>query len=150
MTNFDCKIIDAKRSDVDIIYNLDLEYEHDRYSKELIEESLSNSSYINIIAYKNDFAVGYVSVSSVVDEGEILKIVVAKEYRKLGIGNALINDILERLKCKGVSTVFLEVRSDNIPAKKLYEKNGFVKISERQKYYNDGADADIYRLSLLC
>ena len=58
-------------------------------------------------------------------------------------------DILARLKNKGVETIFLEVRSNNMPAKKLYEKNGFIKISERQKYYSDGADADIYRLTFL-
>ena len=147
MTN--CKIVDGCINDADVIYNLDAEYEFDRYSKELIEESLVNSSYINLLAYKEDIPVGYISVSSVIDEGEVLKIVVAKEYRKLGIGNALVMDILARLKNKGVETIFLEVRSNNIPAKKLYEKNGFIKISERQKYYSDGADADIYRLTFL-
>lgn len=144
-----CRIVDSSINDADIIYNLDAEYEFDRYSKELIQESLVNSSYINLLAYKEDKPVGYISVNSVIDEGEVLKIVVAKEYRKLGIGNALVMDILARLKNKGVETIFLEVRSNNIPAKKLYEKNGFIKISERQKYYSDGADADIYRLTFL-
>ena len=144
-----CRIVDSSINDADIIYNLDAEYEFDRYSKELIQESLVNSSYINLLAYKEDKPVGYISVNSVRDEGEVLKIVVAREYRKLGIGNALVMDILARLKNKGVETIFLEVRSNNIPAKKLYEKNGFIKISERQKYYSDGADADIYRLTFL-
>lgn len=150
MIKCDCRIVDSSINDADIIYDLDGEYEFDRYSKELIKESLNNSSYINLIAYNGDIAVGYISVNSVIDEGEVLKIVVAKEYRKLGIGSALVRDILARMKDKGVETVFLEVRSNNIPAKRLYEKNGFVKISERQKYYSDGADADIYRLSFLC
>ena len=149
MNNSVCDIINATSNDVDIIYKLDAEYEYDRYSRELIRESLGSSSYLNLIAYKDSNAVGYVSVSSVIDEGEILKIVVAREYRKLGVGDTLIKEVLSRLKINGIETIFLEVRSNNIPAKRLYEKNGFIKISERQKYYSDGADADIYRLKLL-
>ncbi len=147
MTNY--KIVNSTINDADIIYNLDAEYEYDRYSKDLIKDALNNLSYINLIAYKDESAVGYVSVNSVIDEGEVLKIVVAKEYRKLGIGNGLVTEVLAKLRDKGVETVFLEVRSNNIPAKRLYEKNGFVKIGERKKYYGDGADADIYRLTFL-
>ena len=148
MINLDCKIRLANIADIEILYNLDSEYEYDRYSKDLIINSVNNDSYINLIAVQDDVPVGYVSVSTVIDESEILKIVVAKEYRQRGIGYALMCDVLARLKDNGSKTVFLEVRSNNTPAKKLYEKNGFVKIHERQKYYNDGADADIYRLSL--
>ena len=36
--------------------------------------------------------------------------------------------------------IFLEVSADNIPAQKLYKKNGYVKIGVRPKYY-DGVDA---------
>ena len=148
MINLDCKVRLANASDIDIIYNLDGEYEYDRYSKELIIESVNNNSYINLIAMQGNIPVGYVSVSSVIDESEILKIVVAKDFRQKGIGYTLMCEVLGRLKNNGTRTVFLEVRSNNFPAKKLYEKNGFIKIHERQKYYNDGADADIYRLSL--
>ena len=148
MINVDCVVRLANYNDIDIIYNLDGEYEHDKYSRELIADSVNNQAYINLIAMKGDSPVGYVSVSSVVDESEILKIVVAKDYRQQGIGYTLMCNVLKRLKDNGSKTVFLEVRSENVPAKRLYEKNGFTKIHQRQKYYNDGADADIYRLSL--
>ena len=148
MINLDCVIRLADCNDIDIIYSLDGEYEYDNYSRELIADSVNNQAYINLIAMKGDSPVGYVSVSSVIDESEILKIVVAKDYRQQGIGYALMCNVLNRLKDSGSKTVFLEVRSENAPAKRLYEKNGFIKIHQRQKYYNDGADADIYRLSL--
>lgn len=149
MSKFECVIVEAGLEDLEIIYNIDTQYEFDRYSKELIKESLNSSSNLNLIAYMKKAAVGYISVSFVVDEGEVLKIVVAEGYRELGIGSALIQDVVTRLKNKGVQVIHLEVRSNNIPAKRLYEKNGFVKISKRQKYYSDGADADIYRLNFL-
>ena len=33
-------------------------------------------------------------------------------------------------------SITLEVREDNIPAIKLYEKNGFIKKAKRKGYYN--------------
>lgn len=147
MINVNCVIRLADTNDIDIIYNLDGEYEYDKYSKGLIADSVVNDTYINLIAMQDNKPVGYVSVSTVVDESEILKIVVAKDYRRQGIGYTLICNVLDRLKDNGAKSVFLEVRSENMPAKKLYEKNGFVKINQRQKYYSDGADADIYRLN---
>lgn len=147
MININCEIRLADSNDIDVIYNLDGEYECDKYSKGLIAESVANNNYINLIAMQDSVPVGYVSVSTVIDESEILKIVVAKSYRQQGIGYTLMCNVLDRLKGNGSQTVFLEVRSENVPAKKLYEKNGFVKINQRQKYYSDGADADIYRLN---
>ncbi len=144
----ECSIVVAGLQHIDIIHRLDSEYEYDRYSRQMIEDSISSSSYINLVAYNDQEAIGYVSVSNVVDEGEVVKIVVAKSYRRNGVGKALILDILSRLKDKNVKSVFLEVRASNTPAKMLYEKTGFQKINQRQKYYGDGEDADIYRLSL--
>jgi ribosomal-protein-alanine N-acetyltransferase len=44
--------------------------------------------------------------------------------------------------------MLLEVRSDNAPALALYERFGFMRISQRPKYYPDGGDALILRASL--
>jgi ribosomal-protein-alanine N-acetyltransferase len=139
----------ARTEDVDVIFDLDQQYEFDRYSKELIFESICNERNFNYIAYCNDVAVAYISFSCVVDEGEIIKIVVAKDFRNMGIGSFILRYAIDKLQAVGVNALFLEVRSSNIPAKKLYEKNQFVQIHKRLKYYNDGEDADIYRLSLL-
>ena len=42
----------------------------------------------------------------------------------------------------------LEVRKSNISAQKLYEKNGFKKISVRKNYYDNIEDAFIYLKAL--
>jgi ribosomal-protein-alanine N-acetyltransferase len=43
--------------------------------------------------------------------------------------------------------IFLEVAADNIPARKLYEKQGYIAIGKRPKYY-DGVDAIIMEKQL--
>ena len=38
----------------------------------------------------------------------------------------------------------LEVRADNVPARRLYERHGFEEVSVRRRYYRqpDGPDVD--------
>ena len=43
-------------------------------------------------------------------------------------------------KGNGLETLFLEVRSKNTPAIKLYNSLSFKKISERKNYYKDPVD----------
>jgi len=49
-----------------------------------------------------------------------------------------------------VTTAFLEVRSGNLAAQKLYEESGFKAIAQRSNYYSDPAeDAVVMSLVLM-
>lgn len=49
----------------------------------------------------------------------------------------------------GIKSIFLEVRCDNEPAKKLYEKHGFSEVGRRRNYYTEPVcDALIYKAEL--
>jgi RimJ/RimL family protein N-acetyltransferase len=56
----------------------------------------------------------------------ILGMGVIQGFRGQGIGGALIAVALEAAKRKGLTRIELTVRTDNEPARKLYEKFGFV------------------------
>lgn len=80
---------------------------------------------------------------------ELLFIYTAKIHRGHGLGRALILDLIARAhQTVGLESIFLEVRESNQNAIKLYEHQGFMLISKRQKYYSNGEDALVYRLSL--
>ena len=83
---------------------------------------------------------GFIVYRIVVDEAEIITIGVNPEMRHQGIASAMIGIIENNLKNQGVKKIFLEVASNNIPAQKLYENSGFVRVGLRPKYY-DGVDA---------
>ena len=70
----------------------------------------------------------------------ILRIGIKKEYQGRGFGKKLLKELLEILKEKGIKAVFLEVRENNAPAIRLYEKNGFRVLGKRRGYYS-GEDA---------
>ncbi len=85
---------------------------------------------------------GFIIWRTVADEAEIISIGVAPNARRSGIAGAMILLMEQELKKSGIVNVFLEVSEVNIPAKKLYEKYGFVPTGKRPKYY-DGTDAII-------
>lgn len=61
---------------------------------------------------------------------QILSIGVLETHRGKGIGTELVQRALEYLHSSGVRTVKLEVRPDNVPARRIYEKMGFVGVGE--------------------
>lgn len=61
---------------------------------------------------------------------QILSIGVLEAYRKKGIGTKLVERALEYLSSYGAKTVKLEVRPDNMPARRIYERMGFVSVGE--------------------
>lgn len=89
-----------------------------------------------IIVSQNGFAVW----RNVADEAEIITIGVAPDARRNGIASAMLVIIEKNIKNQGVKKIFLEVASNNIAGKKLYENNGYKVVGMRPKYY-DGIDA---------
>jgi ribosomal-protein-alanine N-acetyltransferase len=146
MDELDLKV--AEIDDAVLIHFIDSEYQHENYSFNMIKNTLKDKNCINIITYQNNVAIGYISYNCVLDEAELLKIVVLKNFRSRGFGKKIMLKSIEILKNKNIKTIILEVRKNNDIALKLYEKVGFIKIHERQKYYRDGEDAYIYKLSL--
>ncbi|MGV9802307.1 ribosomal protein S18-alanine N-acetyltransferase [Mycobacterium sp. NPDC003449] len=72
-------------------------------------------------------------------EYEIHTIGVDPDFQGLGIGRSLLGLLLDYASD---GTVFLEVRTDNLPAITLYESAGFVNVGLRKRYYRaSGADA---------
>jgi ribosomal protein S18 acetylase RimI-like enzyme len=80
---------------------------------------------------------------------ELLFIYTASANRGQGIANKLLNDLIKRAGATdGIESLFLEVRVSNTSAIRLYEKSGFVRQSIRPRYYSNGEDALVYRLTL--
>ncbi|WP_297475112.1 ribosomal protein S18-alanine N-acetyltransferase [Thermococcus sp.] len=74
-------------------------------------------------------------------EGHIMSIAVDPEYRRNGIGTALLTEVIERLINEGARYIGLEVRVSNERAIRLYESLGFRRIKRIMGYYADGEDA---------
>lgn len=97
-----------------------------------------------VAARADDKLVGYAGISRLGRtppfEYEIHTIGVDPAYQGKGIGRRMMNDLLDGIDPGSV--VYLEVRTDNVPAIALYESLGFEKMGVRKRYYQaSGADA---------
>ena len=96
-------------------------------------------------AVVDDEIVGYVGLAAVDGTGDVQTIAVRRDRQGTGIAGALLDALLTEAEVRGCSEVLLEVRADNAPAIRLYERRGFERIAERPRYYSDGVTALIMR-----
>lgn len=87
---------------------------------------------------------GFITYSVNIDTADLQDLYVAEDCRKKGVGIALVSAFINDAAKMGVKKLFLEVRESNLSAIKLYEKAGFIFLSERKKYYGDGENARVF------
>lgn len=137
----------AKSSDLDDIYDLDVQTFAMPWSKEALSYDIleNDNAFVIVAEYEGQFA-GYADIWTVLDEADLNSIAVRVDFRRKGIGDAIMFAMTEMLSANGVETINLEVRVSNIPAIKLYKKYGFKECGVRPGYYLDnGEDALIMK-----
>ncbi|MBU0467007.1 MAG: GNAT family N-acetyltransferase [Nanoarchaeota archaeon] len=100
---------------------------------EELKKDLKRSKTIIFVAEVYGKIVGYITASfqgktpytKTKKKSAIDDLFVLGEYRKKGIGKALINKTLDLSKSKGIKIVSLSVSSSNLPTLKLYKRFGF-------------------------
>jgi ribosomal-protein-alanine acetyltransferase len=92
--------------------------------------------------------VGFASAHVVVDEVDLQIIATHPEWRRRGVGRALLTEVLRMAREEGAVVVHLEVRVSNDPAQALYEELGFEVVGKRARYYADGEEACLMSLRL--
>ena len=80
---------------------------------------------------------GFIASRLVTDELHINNVAVRAEYRRSGIGSALLLSVINEGASKGAQKAFLEVRAGNAPAQALYARCGFRIVGQRRGYYSD-------------
>ena len=93
------------------------------------------AGYTCIVLERADTIAGYGILSVAAGEAHVLNLCVDPEYRRLGYGDRLLDEMLRRAKAASVKEVFLEVRPSNVNALSLYRKKGFRQIAHRRAYY---------------
>ena len=137
----------AKSSDLDDIYDLDVQTFAMPWSKEALSYDIleNDNAFVIVAEYEGEFA-GYADIWTVLDEADLNSIAVRVDFRRKGIGDAIMLAMTEMLSANGVATINLEVRVSNMPAIKLYKKYGFKECGVRPGYYLDnGEDALIMK-----
>jgi ribosomal-protein-alanine N-acetyltransferase len=99
-----------------------------------------------LVAEDGGVLVGYAGLLTAAQQADVLTLAVACDHWGEGTGTALLVALLAEAQRRGCTEVFLEVRTDNARAQRLYRRYGFTEIGIRRGYYQpSGADALVMR-----
>jgi len=155
----DCNIRRAEPSDLISIMEINLKTLPEHYSDYFYESLLAELPEAFIIAEIGGKHVGYIMCKTeygfsnfkklgFVKKGHVVSIAVIDEFRKKGIGNALVEESVNGVKLRNCDEFYLEVRCSNNDAVRLYEKLGFVIKQQLNAYYRDGEAAYLMAIEL--
>jgi [ribosomal protein S18]-alanine N-acetyltransferase len=136
-----------KMKDEDILAVSSLELgcfsSHPWPEKEILYELHGNPVAFLYVATNGDEVVGYIDFMITFDSATINRIAVNENERKKGIGQALLDKMVEicHKQKEPVEFITLEVRPSNAAACQLYLKNGWKEVTVKKGYYDDGEDA---------
>ena len=87
------------------------------------------------VAKMDDKITGTISLLDIGDrKGALRKMFVDKDYRgkQFGVGQQLLNKLIEWAKQKGFTEIFLGTTEKFIAAQRFYEKNGFKEMAKKE------------------
>jgi ribosomal-protein-alanine N-acetyltransferase len=129
----------------------------EHYSEYFFESILRELPEAFIIAEINGKTVGYIMCKiefgfsnfrklGFVKKGHVVSVAVLPEHRGKGLGKALMLEGINGVMNRKSDEIYLEVRTSNESAIKMYQKLGFQIKSKLRTYYRDGEDAYLMAL----
>lgn len=128
-------------SDVDeIIGIIDDAFPYVTFTKKKVIKKLSNKNFLLLKSVRGNIFTGFLEVEFIdVSKARLNAIYVIDAFRCQGFAKKLIDEAIHEIRRKKISEFFLLVKEDNIIAKKLYEKSGFV----FEKFHDKKLDGSI-------
>lgn len=105
------------------------------WTYENLAESLENDTAHFFVALDDEKVIGYIGVNVISDSCFIDNIVVYPEYRRQGVGKALLKIAALTADVMGADFISLEVRESNYAAIALYRSMGFEVMGLRKNFY---------------
>jgi len=133
-------IEDASIRDLDRLYEIESEcFLEEAFSKAQIAQLLKDYNSISLVARVVEDIVGFLISTVYADRkalhGHVLTIEVLPTHRRSGVGKALLDEVENIFRQKGVKSLTLEVREDNVAAIGLYRRLGYEVVGQLKNYY---------------
>jgi ribosomal-protein-alanine N-acetyltransferase len=101
-----------------------------------------------VVRRPGDEVVAYIVFWQIRDDVQVNNIAVHPDCRGLGIGEALMQFAIAKVRGEGAAFMTLEVRPSNTAAVALYQKLGFEVLGTRKNYYTK-PDEDAFVMGLV-
>ena len=143
------KMITSDLDEIEKIENVCFKHPYTR--SQLEYELLENPITHLYSAIVDNEIVGFIDFQITFNSSSISQIAVKEEFRRKGIANLLLGQMLKDLESQEdfVEFITLEVRKSNEVAQAFYKKHKFNLITTKHSYYDDGEDALYYVRNLV-
>lgn len=133
----------VRNTDVDPVARLAVRTLKERYDPEWLAKhaDLHGGTFLVARDVPTNEVVGFAVAQSQEAEGHLLALAVDRQLQGRGIGRALLADVRERLRTQGAMRMHLDVRWDDLYARRFYAREGFEPAGLKEGVYADGADA---------
>jgi len=138
-------------ADVDAVMAIEAQAYSHPWSRGNFLDSLTAGYLTELRSGDDGQPIGYWVAMPGVDELHLLNITVAPGLQRTGHGRALLHRVVACARARGDETLWLEVRPSNLPARALYQAEGFSEVGRRRGYYpadRGREDALVMRLPL--
>lgn len=129
------EIRELREADIEALAEVEAEAFSMPWTKKDFQGLLEHSFYCYLVALADGRPVGCCGYTNSCGEADIDKVVVARQYRGCGIGQAMLRELIARGEAGGVEAFTLEVRVSNEAAIHIYEKAGFRSEGIRPGFY---------------
>ena len=119
---------------------LEAEVFHNPWSEQALELLVGDRAF-GVACTEGDRVIAYGGMMTVLDEGQITNIATHPDFRRRGLGSAVVESLLGEARERGLAFVTLEVRESNLAAIALYRRFGFEVVGRRPGFYTHPAEA---------
>lgn len=143
------KVRTAEAEDMPAVAALEKQLFSDAWSENMLRDCLTQKHYAVTVCTSGEEPVldmepaagtgnvtGYLISTHVAGEAELLRIGVASDQRRQGIGQRLMKRLFELCEERHTPDIYLEVRASNDAAIALYGRSGFSVVGKRKNYYH--------------
>ena len=143
------RIRPLREDDLPQVMEIELECFSTPWKESTFRSLLRRTDTDLFVAETGGRVVGYTACWTVIDQSELGNVAVMGEARGSGIGGALVDAVIERVRERGSRECFLEVRESNHRAQAIYRARGFAVVGRRRSYYaSPTEDALLMRLRI--
>ena len=132
-TNYFC-FREISLGDLDGIVQIEQAVNPFPWGEEALRDTIVSSGH-HLTSLREGRAVGFLLSNFVLDEAQLLLIGVSPDWQGVGVGAQLLKELINRSREQGRKLIYLEVRSGNERAIRLYRSLGFLDIGVRRDYY---------------
>tara|TARA_X000000368_G_scaffold92987_1_gene71094 strand:+ start:2483 stop:2917 length:435 start_codon:yes stop_codon:yes gene_type:complete len=128
--------LESESKKLALIHSLCFEKHPPPYSENTIQGFLKDKNYHLVKEEEKGFALARV----IENVSELITLAVVPEFRRTGIANKLLCELIEKIKILGANQFTLEVAENNTPAINLYRKFNFQSLHRRKNYFSNKQD----------